>query len=632
MISSFKHILNQNADKKPGDRLTAAERKKVGDNLIGYDISPDMTRISLVNMYLHQFASPQIHEYDTLSSEDRWNEFYDVILANPPFFSPTGGIQPHSRFGVQSTRAEVLFTDYIIQHLKPNGRAGIVVPEGVIFKTGTAYKTLRKKLVEGGLVGVISLPAGVFKPYSGVKTSILILDKELHQKTDNIFFAKIENDGFSLGSQRNAISKNDLPSILHQIGLFQDGKECNLQLESHDSILSHKDVSFNGATYKLTELFNSDFEMVSLGNKDYFEIFSGGTPKSTEDTFWGGDVNWISLVDLPASNLITQIKASERTITEQGLKNSSAKMIPVNSVVVSTRATIGRVGINRIPLSTNQGFKNIVIKDETRVSCEFLAYVVTNLTDQMVKLASGGIFKEISKTNFESLSIPLPSIEVQQEIVDELEGHQKIIDGCRQVVDNYKPTIDIDPSWKMVELGDVATLKYGLGESAEDIGTHRFIRITDINEFGLLRPSDKKYISIDDSQKEYILARGDVLMARTGATFGKCLYFEGGEPSVFAGYLIKIYLNEKILPKFFWIFSQSSNFDYQKKQLVVGGGQPQFNANTLKNVVVPIPSIAEQGRIIEEVIGQQSVVEGNHSLIASFEQKIQNRISKVWGD
>ena len=160
-LRSYKHILSQNTDKKLGDKLNASDRKQVGDNLVGYDISPDMTRISLVNMYLHQFASPQIHEYDTLSSEDRWNEYYDVILANPPFFSPTGGIQPHTRFGVQSTRAEVLFVDYIMEHLKPTGRAGIVVPEGIVFQRH-AYKLLRKNLLRDCLVAVISLPIRCF--------------------------------------------------------------------------------------------------------------------------------------------------------------------------------------------------------------------------------------------------------------------------------------------------------------------------------------------------------------------------------------------------------------------------------------------------------------------------------------
>lgn len=103
-------------------------------------------------------------------------------------------------------------------------------------------------------------------------------------------------------------------------------------------------------------------------------------------------------------------------------------------------------------------------------------------------------------------------------------------------------------------MGQIATLKYGLGASAEEEGTHRFVRITDIDEFGLLRPGDKKYISVDETQSEYILSKGDILMARTGATYGKCLYFEDNEPSVYAGYLIKIALNKKSYPNIFGFF------------------------------------------------------------------------------
>ena len=115
-----------------------------------------------------------------------------MILANPPFMSPKGGIRPHRRFSVQSKRSEVLFVDYMAEHLTPTGRAGIIVPEGIIFQSQTAYKQLRKMLVENYLVAVISLPSGVFQPYSGVKTSILILDKVLAKKADRIAFFKVE--------------------------------------------------------------------------------------------------------------------------------------------------------------------------------------------------------------------------------------------------------------------------------------------------------------------------------------------------------------------------------------------------------------------------------------------------------
>ena len=114
--------------------LTPDERADLAQNFKGYDISPDMVRLSLVNLYLHGFTDPHIYEYDTLTSEERWNEYADVILANPPFMSPKGGIKPHKRFSVQSKRSEVLFVDYMAEHLTPNGRAGIIVPEGIIFQ------------------------------------------------------------------------------------------------------------------------------------------------------------------------------------------------------------------------------------------------------------------------------------------------------------------------------------------------------------------------------------------------------------------------------------------------------------------------------------------------------------------
>jgi len=179
-----------------------------------------MVRLSLVNMYLHGFADPHIYEYDSLTSQERWNEYADVILANPPFMSPKGGIRPHNRFSVQSKRSEVLFVDYMAEHLTPTGRAGIIVPEGIIFQSQTAYKQLRKMLAEEYLAAVVSLPAGVFNPYSGVKTSILILDKSLAKRTATIAFFKIENDGFGLGAQRREIEKNDLPQARDEIGEY----------------------------------------------------------------------------------------------------------------------------------------------------------------------------------------------------------------------------------------------------------------------------------------------------------------------------------------------------------------------------------------------------------------------------
>ena len=170
-----------------------------------------------------------------------------LILANPPFMTPKGGIKPHNKFGLKSNRAEVLFVDYILTHLKPKGRAGIIVPEGIIFQPGKAYKELRKKLVENGLVGVVSLPAGVFNPYSGVKTSILIIDKS--SNTEEIYFVKIENDGFSLGAKRTPIPSNDLPGVLTKLKNFNNTKK--LDKISKSNLLKDEKVILNNNLNKI---------------------------------------------------------------------------------------------------------------------------------------------------------------------------------------------------------------------------------------------------------------------------------------------------------------------------------------------------------------------------------------------
>ena len=122
LISAYKHIQRANTDADGQSTIKTRERGKLAESFTGYDISPDMVRLSLVNMYLHGFVQPDIHEYDTLTSEERWDEYADVILANPPFMSPRGGIRPHNRFSVQSRRSEVLFVDYMAEHLTPEGR------------------------------------------------------------------------------------------------------------------------------------------------------------------------------------------------------------------------------------------------------------------------------------------------------------------------------------------------------------------------------------------------------------------------------------------------------------------------------------------------------------------------------
>ena len=609
LISSYKHILKQNTSKKLGDRLTAEERKKLGNNLVGYDISPDMTRISLVNMYLHQFVSPRIYEYDTLSSDDRWNEYYDVILANPPFFSPKGGITPHSRFGVQSTRAEVLFVDYIMEHLKPRGRAGIIVPEGIIFQTGKAYTTLRKKLVENYLMGVISLPAGVFQPYSGVKTSILLLDRELNQISNNIFFATIDNDGFSLGSRRTLINKNDLPTISEKLreGLFEE--QDKLFYCTKKQILQTNDITLSSVRYLIPNLVTkTSFPMVKLG--DLVEIQSGarekgGSRESGIPSIGGAqiDINGNIILD----NMVY--------VSEQFFDNlTKGKLIDGDVLLVKDGATTGKIGIYTEQYRKAAVNEHIFIlrSNDTIIKSLFLFHLLrTSNFQNNLKPYIQGIIGGIN-LKIKNIQIPLPPIEIQNEIVEELKRYQKIIDGCRQVVENYKPIIDIDTSWKKSKLGNVISLEYGKSLKKKDRKGGEY------PVFG-----SNGIVGFHD---EFIVEGPCIIVGRKGSA-GEVTFSEKNSFPIDTTFFVKLKDKNVDLKFIFYSLRQ-----LPLKTLNVQSAVPGLNRNDAYDLEIPLPSIEIQQEIVAELDGYQKIIDGCKLIIENYTQKIRDKmISKVWG-
>lgn len=652
LVCAYQHIMEQNTkDGIPGAALTCDEKAALVKHFSGYDISPDMVRLALVNMYFHGFQSPSVHEYDTLTSEDRWDETLDVIMANPPFMTPKGGIRPHKRFGIQANRSEVLFVDYIAEHLNANGRAGVIVPEGIIFQSSNAYKQLRKMLVEDRyLHAVVSLPAGVFQPYSGVKTSILLLDRELAKRTDDILFVKVENDGFDLGAQRRPIDRDDLPAVLkimstHKDGLlsgeslksFKADAGCGALLVSKSSIALSGDYGLSADRYRedISVLY-SEWPMVELGDTRYFRLESGGTPASENPDFWNGDVLWATLVDLPQDDLVSEITATKRTITEAGLQGSSAVVLPACSVIVSTRATIGRVAINRVPVATNQGFKSIVITDTARADCRFVAYMVTRLNPRMEMLASGGTFREISKSQFATLRIPLPPLEVQQQIVLEIDAWQKVIDGAKRVIANYKPTISVDPDWPVQELGSVC-VKISDGTHQPPQFTTEGIPFLFVRNIvsGEIDFQTEKFVS--EATYHTLTARfgpqkGDVLYSAVGS-YGVALVVDTNRAFTFQRHIAHIRTKESmLLPHYLALYLNSPDGRRQSDRAAHGGAQRTVTLRSLSSFRIPVPPLGIQSELVSQVEEEQKLVDANKRLIEIHEQKIKAKIAEVWGE
>ena len=479
LISSYKHIFEANTDDDGNSTLTPDEREKLTANFKGYDISPDMVRLSLVNMYLHGFQDPHIFEYDTLTSEERWNEYADVILANPPFMSPKGGIRPHNRFSVKSKRSEVLFVDYMAEHLTPSGRAGIIVPEGIIFQSQNAHKRLRKMLVEDYLVAVVSLPAGVFNPYSGVKTSILILDKALAKRTDQIAFFKVENDGFDLGAQRRLIDQNDLPRIQEAVKEYmgnvgnmvgQDGQDKGEPLPAADqsilkqliqqgtALVARKDkiaengeYNLSGERYREIGALDTVYELEPVGRFLRPNVKSVDPRKTPDEVF--------ELWSIPAFDAGAPEKLPGREI------GSSKKAVYPKDVLLSRiiphirRAWVVKGNSDKLRQIASTEW---LVFSSNEIIPEFLQRVLVSdpfhVRFMQTISGVGGSLSRANPSAVAQILIPLPPLEVQREIVAEIEGYQRVIDGARAVIDNYRPHIPIDHEWPMVEIREACNV------------------------------------------------------------------------------------------------------------------------------------------------------------------------------
>lgn len=667
LISAYKHILlknstaalqngstnifhyNQLPDSEKfslkGDKLTPDDRKKLIQNFAGYDISPDMVRLSLVNLYLHGFSDPHINEYDTLSSEDRWNENFDVVLANPPFMSPKGGIRPHKKFTISSNRSEVLFVDYIAEHLNPKGKAGIIVPEGVIFQSGTAYKALRKMLVENYLYALVSLPAGVFNPYSGVKTSILLMNKAIAKQKDEILFVKIDNDGYNLGAQRSAVKGGQLQDAIKIILDFVAANEGLANTQNFPSQIAHivpkteiaanEDYNLSGDRYRTTRNIDlSDFPHVTLG--ECCNILNGSTPSKQDETYWtDGTIPWFTIEDVRNQGRV--IKYTTQHITEKALKGTSVKLLPPNTVLLCCTASVGEYAITEIPITTNQQFNGLIVKDEfkNKLNPRFLYHLSSAFKDELLRISGQTSFNFVSVGVLKTLQIPLPPLSVQEDIVAEIEGYQKIIDGAKAVVANYKPKIDIDPDWEMVELNSICDVRDGTHDSPKYVqeGGVPFVTQKNITKEGLSF-DNVSYISQEDHEK--IIKRsnveyGDIIFSMIGANRGmSCLIDDKRIFSIKNVGLIKP--QGKAEQKYILFYLQSQNAQNYVEQVSAGGAQAFVSLSNLRSFPIPLPDVETQRQIVAQIEKELDLVNANKQLIEIFEQKINDRIAKVWGE
>ena len=651
LISAYKYILKahdgiDNKTGKPKNKeknLTPDEKTKLMNNVVGYDISPDMVKLSLVNMYLHGFQHPKIHKYNTLSDENRWDEQFDVILANPPFMTPKGGVETHKRFSIQANRAEVLFVDYIMEHLSIKGRAGIIVPEGIIFKNDKAYKQLRKKLLEDGLFAVVSLPAGVFQPYSGVKTSILLFDNQLAKKTGEILFVKVENDGFDLGAQRRNIDKNDLPKVLEILEKWKTGKKVEDQKTlwvKKEKISETGDYNLVGERYREIKKYkNQKWEMVELG--EISEILRGAGLKKSDILEYGNNkcILYGQLYTTYGQVINEVISKTDKTGTK--LSVTGDVLIPATTTADAMGiATASAIMLDGVIIGSDI---NIFRVNKKKVNSEYLANLLSKMPYKKIlaSYAKGSNIIHLSGKEIAKIKIPLPPLSIQKETVKQIEIKQNAINHAKEIIKNLErekqyfgralgklKNVEWIELHKLVEIARGGSPRPINEFITDDENGINWIKIGDVAEGEKYITKTKQKIKPVGLAKTRQVKTGDFILSNS-MSFGRP-YILKIDGAIHDGWLlVRIKNREKLFADYLYQILGDNLIKKQYEKLATGGVVKNLNSELVRSVKIPLPPLSIQKQVVAEAEKEEEIIRANKNLIEIMEKKIEKVIEDI---
>ena len=349
--------------------------------------------------------------------------------------------------------------------------------------------------------------------------------------------------------------------------------------------------------------------MAKLG--EVCTIVSGSTPKTSVTSYWDGNIKWITPAELNEDTFY--IMDSVRHITEEGKEKTGLSYLPTGTVILSSRAPIGKTAIAGCEMCCNQGFKNLICSDA--IYNEYLYFFLKSKTDYLNSLGRGATFKEISKSIVESIEIPLPEVNQQKEIAEKFKKLEQLISLRKQQLAKLDElvkarfvemfgTFPANPfRWDTGKIQDVVSdVRYGSSRPAVEGGKYPYLRMNNITYSGELDLRDTKRIDIPDSELDKCtVRRGDVLFNRTNSKelVGKTCVYNRDELMVLAGFVIRVRINERIRPE---VLSAFLNMDFSKRMLIgmckTAIGQANINAKELQNIDLYIPPIELQDQFV----------------------------------
>ena len=653
LIESFRYIYNNMA--RTDANLALLRESTVYGNEI-----TNTARITKMNMILAGDGHSNIEMKDSLANPVDGTETYmdesgkvhhrgfDIVLANMPYSQKT---KYGSLYDLPSTNGDSICVQHCMKAINstaPNGRMALVVPEGFLFRKDLT-KTREYLLDHCELQSIISLPQGVFLPYTGVKTDIIYATKvnqkvKSSRKKKNFWYFDVKSDGYTLDNHRR---KLDAPSDLSKYEEYRkldedqvtDMLKVGFEIIPFDKVRQNSNILV-GSRYRVS-VKRSNYETIRFS--DIATLIRGVNYKKQQQTTFR-----TTNIILPADNITLEgeLKVQKEIYVDDTVTLSEDKRLQKNDIFIcmssGSKDHIGKVAfIDQDTKYYAGGFMGIIRVNMQRCLPKFLYYYLNysmKFREEIRLLTQGANINNISST-INSIEIPLPPTDVQERIIAELDGYQHIVSGARSVLSNYRPKLSCSTDIYKT-LDEIATFRPSKDEIKALPGDTdvSFVPMASLNTFDASFEATETRKLGDVSSGFTYFRNNDILLAKITPCFenGKAGIAHNLKNGIGFGsteYIVIRADTSAVYPEWIFYYINTREFiDGGKPYMTGTAGQQRIDINYVKQYQIPVPSLDEQKKLLDEIHREQALIEPSKKIINVFTAKIDTRIKEIWGE
>lgn len=653
LIESFRYIYNNMA-------RTDANLALLRENTVYGNEITNTARITKMNMILAGDGHSNIEMKDSLANPVDGTETYmdesgkihhrgfDIVLANMPYSQKT---KYGSLYDLPSTNGDSICVQHCMKAINsaaPNGRMALVVPEGFLVRKDLT-KTREYLLDHCQLQSIISLPQGVFLPYTGVKTDIIYATKvnqkvKSSEKKKTFWYFDVKSDGYTLDNHRR---KLDFPSDLSKYEEYRkldedqatDMLKVGFEIIPLDKVRQNSNILV-GSRYRVS-VKRSNYETVCFS--DIATLVRGVNYKKQQQTTFR-----TANIILPADNITLEgdLKVQKEIYVDDTVTLSDDKRLQKNDIFIcmssGSKEHIGKVAfIDQDTKYYAGGFMGIIRVNMQRCLPKFLYYYLNysmKFREEIKLLTQGANINNISST-INSIEIPLPPIDVQERIITELDGYQQVVNGARSVLSNYRPKLSCSTATYKT-LDEIATFRPSKDEIKALPGDTdvSFVPMASLNTFDASFEAVETRKLTDVSSGFTYFRNNDILLAKITPCFenGKAGIAHNLKNGIGFGsteYIVIRADESVVYPEWIFYYINTREFIDGGKPFMTGtAGQQRIDINYVKQYQIPVPSLEEQKMLLDEIHREQALIKPSKQIIDVFTAKIDTRIKEIWGE